>query len=233
MATGFNPFTTLASGVGGLASGLFTDASAPYTEASKQFQNYGKLGASTQSPFYYAGTNALGGLSDYLNQIRGSTGSYQQWLNQMQNPTEFINNMMGQYQESPWAHYQQQQAMRAGQAMGSAGGLTGSTPLMQFAQQNARDISSQDMNQWLQHVLGINSQYGAGEAGLSGTYGQGIQNLTGMGSSAANALTNLYGDLGKSMAEASYGEQAGKNQNKSDLWGGLFNTGLGLASMFL
>ena len=95
---------------------------------------------------------------------------------------------MGQYQQSPWARYQQQQAMRMANNMGSATGLTGSTPLQLQAQQNAANISSQDMNNWLQNVLGINTQYG-----------QGQQNLMAGGQGAANALTSLYGDMGERM----------------------------------
>jgi len=58
--------------------------------------------------------------------------------------------------------------MRAANNIGSATGMTGSTPMMQQAQQNAQNISSGDMQNWLSQVLGINNQYGQGEAGLMG-----------------------------------------------------------------
>jgi hypothetical protein len=105
--------------------------------------------------------------------------------------------------------------------MGSANGLTGSTPLTQFAQQNARDISSQDMNGWLQHVLGINTQYGSG-----------LQNEINSGQNAANSLSKLYSDFGGNLAASKYGSQAAHNKDKVDKWGGLFRMGEGAAKAY-
>lgn len=197
-------FGNLLSGAGGILGGLFGDSGAPYDAAMKQYQNFINQAKGVQNPFYNAGTNAIPG--------------YQNWVNSMSNPSGFINNLMGQYQQSPWAKYQQQQAMRAGTNAASAGGTIGSTPFAQQMQQNATNISSQDMNQWLQNVLGINTQYGAG-----------MGNLMGMGANSANALTSLFGDYGKSMGEAAYGKEAGKNQD----WGNLIGGGLSLLSSFL
>src|SRR5262245_21194960 len=115
----------------------------------------------------------------------------------MQDPSGFINNLMGKYQESPYAKYEQQQGLRAAQNMGSASGLSGSTPLMQFAQQQAQNISSQDMSQWLQNVWGVNTQYGQGQFGMMG---QGMQ--------AGNALTELMQNYMNNQAGLAYGKDA-------------------------
>jgi hypothetical protein len=192
------------SGLGGILGGLFGNSGAPYDAAMNQYQQYGNRAQGAQNPFLQAG--------------QGAIGNYQNWLQGQQNPSQFLNNLMGQYQESPWAKYQQQQAMRTANNMGSATGLTGSTPLQLQAQQNASNISSQDMNNWLQNVLGINTQYG-----------QGQQNLMGGGQGAANALTSLYSDMGKKMGEAAYGQEAG---NQNDMWN-LIGGGLQLGSMFV
>jgi len=192
------------SGLGGLLGGLFGDSGAPYEDAMKQYREWAGKAENVQNPFLNAGTGAI--------------GKYQDWLKGMQDPSKFINNMMGQYQESPWAKYQQQQAVRAGQNAASASGLTGSTPFAQQLQQNASNISSQDMNQWLQNVLGINTQYG-----------QGQNNLMGYGANAANALTKMYGDMGQQMGEAAYGQKAGENSDFMNMLGG----GIQLAGMFL
>jgi len=186
----FNPFHIF---------GLGSDK--PYQDAMNQYQDWANKSEGAQQPWYNAG--------------KGAIGDYQNWLNSQKNPSEFINNLMGNYQESPYAHYQQQQAMRAGQNAASASGLTGSTPLMQQLQQNAQNISSQDMNQWLQNVLGINTQYG-----------QGQQNLMTGGQNAANALTNMYNTMGQRMGEAAYGKEAGRQQ---DVWNMIGN----IAGMFL
>lgn len=207
--SGFNP-QMMASGMGGLGtllSGLFGDSGAPYGAAMDQYQQWANKSQQAQQPFYNAGAGAI--------------PQYQNWLQSMQDPSQFINNLMGQYQASPYSQYLQQQSMRAGNNAASASGLTGSTPFAQQMQQNAGNIASQDMNQWLQNVLGINTQYGAGQAGLMGT-----------GANAANSLTNMYGQMGQQMGNMAYGKEAGE---QNDFWntigGGLQLAGT--AAMFL
>lgn len=191
-----NDPNVLAGGLGSLFGGLFGDSGAPYNKAMEQYQQWGNKAEGTQQP--------------YLNAGQGAIPQYQQWLQGQKNPTEFINNAMGQYKESPYAHFLQQQAMNAGQNAASASGLTGSTPLFQQLQQNAGNISSQDQNQWLQHVLGINTQYG-----------QGQQNLMQGGQNAANALSNMYGQMGQNMGQGAYGQEAGRQQDRNNIFGGL------------
>lgn len=178
------------SGLGGFLGGLFGHSGKPYDKAMEQYKQYAQQAQATQQPFYDAGTGAI--------------GEYQNWLNSQKDPSKFINDQMSQYQESPYAQYMQQQSMNAGQNAASASGLMGSTPLMQQLQQNAGNIASQDQNQWLQNVLGINSQYG-----------QGQQNLMSGGQNSANSLTNMLNQMGNNMGQAAYGQQAGRNQ---DFW---------------
>lgn len=192
------------SGLGGLFGGLFGDSGKPYDKAMDQYQQYGKQAANTQQPYMQAG--------------QGAIGDYQKWLQGQSDPSGFINNLMGQYQESPYAQYLQQQAMNAGQNAASASGLMGSTPMMLQMQQNAGNIASQDQNQWLQNVLGINKQYGQGENSLM----QGGQN-------SANSLTNLYNQMGQQMGQGAYGTEAGKQQDFWNTIGG----GLGILGSFL
>jgi hypothetical protein len=187
------------SGLGGVLGGLFGDSGKPYDKAMEQYQNYFNQGKQTQQPFYDAGTQGIKG--------------YQDWLNQQKNPTEFINKMMGDYQESPYAHQLQQQAMNAGNNAASASGMMGSSALMQQQQQNAGTIANQDMNQWLQNVLGINTQYG-----------QGQNNLMNTGQTSANALTDMMNNMGKNMGEQSYNKEAAKQNN-------FWNTAGGVGSM--
>ncbi|MDP4145633.1 MAG: hypothetical protein Q8936_14295 [Bacillota bacterium] len=191
---GFN--TQFGAGLSNLFGGLFSDASAPYKKATNEYEDYLNRAQQPQNPFFNAGKQAL--------------PQYQDWLKKMQNPSGFINNLMGQYQESPSAHFQQQQGIRAAQNLGSASGLTGSTPLQMQAQQNAQNISSGDMNQWLQNVLGINTQYGAGQQGL-----------VNQGQSAANILSQLLSNAGGDLAGLAYGREQGKQQNQGNIISGL------------
>lgn len=186
------------SGLGGFLGGLFGHSDKPYDKAMEQYQKYMQMGQQTQQP--------------YLNAGQDSIVNYQNWLQNQQNPSQFINNQMENYQESPWAQNMQQQSINAGQNAASASGLMGSTPLMQALQQNAGTIASQDQNNWLQKILGINSQYGQGQNNL----------MTG-GKNAANALATLYNQMGQQMGEAAYGKEAGKNQDFWNTIGGGLN----------
>lgn len=196
------------SALQGIASGLMGNSGAPFEAGEDQLNQYYNQAQQAQNPFYQMGTGAIPG--------------YQQWVQGMQDPSGWINKQMGNYQQSPWAQYQTQQAMRAAQNMGSASGMTGSTPLMQFAQQQAAGIGSQDMQNWLQNVLGINTMYG-----------QGMQNQVQGGQNAANSLTNLASNMGNNMAQMEIGRTMGENKDQNDLWGGLINAGGTIASMFL
>lgn len=179
-------------GAGGIARGLGFGRQDPYKDAMKEYERWMQRGQNAQDPFYNAGKDAIGG--------------YKDWLGGMKDPSAFINKMMGDYHESPMAHNLQNQAMRGAQNMGSASGMTGSTPLMQFAQKNAGDISSQDQNQWLQNVLGINSEYG-----------QGMGNMMGMGQHSADQLSNMYQNMGGRMGEARYGRGQQMNNNSDQM----------------
>ncbi len=184
------------SGLGSMLGGLFGHSEKPYDRAMEQYEKYGNLARQQQQPYMQAGQQAI--------------PQYQSWLQGQQDPSSFMNNLMQNYQESPYTNYLQQQAMRAGQNSASADGTMGSSPMMLQQQQNAANISQQGMNDWLKNVLGINTQYG-----------QGQQNLMQGGQNAANNLSQLYSNLGGQMGEAAYGSEAGRQQNTRDMWGGL------------
>jgi len=184
------------SGIGGIIGGLFCNSGSPYDKAMEQYQQWMNRAQGTQQP--------------YLNAGQGAIGDYQTWLQGQKDPSGFINNLMGKYQESPHARYLQQQSMNAAQNAASASGLSGSTPLIDYMQQNAANIASGDQNQWLQNVFGINTQYG-----------QGQQNLMNGGQNAANALSGMYNNMGNKMGEAAYGRQAGRKQDFWNTIGGI------------
>lgn len=195
----------LGGGIGQFLSGMFGNSGAPFDQAMNQYNQFNQNAQNAQNPFINMGHQAI--------------GQYQDWLNGQKDPSGFINKMMGNYQESPYAKYEQQQGLRAAQNMGSAGGMggSGSTSLMNYAQQNAQNISSKDMNQWLQNVLGINTQYG-----------QGLNNEIGYGQNSANNMTNFYNNMAGKMGDAAYGKQAGENQDFNNMLGG----GLGIIGSF-
>lgn len=186
----------LGAGLGGILQGIFGNSGKPYEQAGKAYLPFYNKAQGYQNPFYNAGTGAI--------------PQYQDWLKKMADPSGFINNLMGGYKESPFARYQQEQSVRAGTNAASASGLTGSTPFAQQLQQNASNISGQDMNQWLQNVLGVNTQYGAGLGGLM----QGGQH-------AGDILSQLASNAGEYMGGVGYGKEAGQQQDRNSLWGGI------------
>lgn len=197
----------LFSSIGSTIGGLFGGGGDPYKDAMKQYKMYADKAAGYQNPFYQSGVNSI--------------PQYEDWLKGMSDPSQFINNLMGGYSESPYSQYQQQQSMRAAQNMGSANGLSGSTPMMLQAQQNAQDISSKDMDQWLQNVLGVNTQYG-----------QGLNTNINRGQQSANQLSNIYSNLGNQMGGAKYGQGMANQSKFSDLISGLLGlTAAGAGSM--
>src|SRR5579859_3319784 len=180
----------LGGGLSGLFGGLFGGGD-PYKDAMKQYENYANKAANYQNTFYQAG--------------KGAIGDYQNYLQGMSDPSEFLNNLMSNYQESPYNQYLQQQSNRAGTNAASASGLIGSTPFQLQQQQNAANIAQGGMNDWLQNALGINNSYGSG-----------LQNLLGMGQGAGNQLSNIFSNLGNQMGEGAYGSREAKNQQLSD-----------------
>lgn len=186
------------AGLSSFFGGLFGNSGAPYEDAMKQYREWASKAEGVQNPYLEAGQRGM--------------GNFENWLGGMKDPSQFINHLMSGYQTSPYAKFQMQQGQNAANNAASASGMMGSTPYMQASQDYARNISSQDMNQWLQNVLGVNTEYGAGQSALM-RGGQG----------AANALTGLYGDMGRQMGEAAYGREAGRNQDRNNMWGGLFD----------
>lgn len=191
-------------GLGSMLGGLFGHSERPYDKAMEQYEKYGNLARQQQQPYMQAGQQAI--------------PQYQSWLQGQQDPSGFINNLMQNYQESPYTNYLQQQAMRAGQNSASANGMLGSSPMMLQQQQNAANISQQGMNDWLSNVLGINTQYG-----------QGQQYLMQGGQGAANNLSQLYSNLGNQMGEQSYNREGNK---QNSFWNALGGVGSMIGSFF-
>lgn len=184
-------------GLGSFLGGLFGHSDRPYRNAMDEYNKWMQKGEGALNPFLQAG--------------QGAIGDYQNWLKGMQDPSGFINNLMGNYQESPYTHYMQQQAQRAGMNAGSANGLAGSSALAQQMQQNAGNIAQQGMNDWLNNVLGINQMYGQGQG-----------NLMAGGQNAANSLANMFQNAGDWMGQGAYGQQAGKNADFNNMLSGGF-----------
>lgn len=192
-------------GMGGLGSslaqlfgGLSGNSGKPYQKAMQQYGQYFNPAIAGFQPYQQAGQAAL--------------NPFSQALHQMQDPTAYMKNIMASYQQSPFAKQQQQEAMQAANNFGSASGLLGSSALQNAAQQNAANISNQDMQQYFQNAMGINNSYLGG-----------LQNLISGGQGAAGGQAGLYSNLGQLMGEGAFGKQMGQQQDRSNIFGGLFS----------
>ncbi len=203
MQSGSNPYAMFGAGqgsvngLGALLSSLFGNSSAPYQAGMNQMQGGMNQMQQWEQPWMQNGQQAM--------------GNYNNMLGSMSNPSQFINNLMQNYQQSPNATYQMAQGQRANNNAAAASGMLGSTPFQQQSQQTAQGISSADMNQWLQNALGVNSQ------ALQG-YGNEMQ----MGQNATNSLLNQYGQYNTNMGQLAYGQANAQNQNMGQgIMGGL------------
>jgi len=192
-------------GLSSLLSGLFTDPSKAYGQAQNAY-----------TPYIQA---AYGGLQPYQQLGQQAMAPYQQALGQMSNPGQFLNSLMSQYQPSQYSQYLQDQVGKAGVNAASASGLIGSTPFLQQQQQNAGNIASGDMQNWLSQALGLNTQYLGGLSGLINT-----------GLSGSQDLANVFMKGGGDMAGLAYGKEAGDQSRTGNLFGGAGNVIGGLLS---
>lgn len=74
-----------------------------------------------------------------------------------QSPTDYYNQIMGGYHESPQAKYEQEAAMRGANFGASASGMQGSGAFEKALQQNAADISANDQQRFYGNVMGANT----------------------------------------------------------------------------
>lgn len=195
------------AGLGSLLGGLFNDYEAPFEEAGKAARPWFDRAANEFEPYSQFGQRGMGRFED--------------WLSGMKDPTSFINNLMGKYQESPWSRFSKDQAMRASTNAASASGTIGSTPFANEVAQNAAGISSQDMQNWLAQVLGINSQYG-----------QGWQNAINTGTNANAGRANIFSNRGNMEGYLAGGKAGARNNRWNDIFGGLGNIAGGAADAY-
>lgn len=168
--------------------------------------------------------------SEYLNQIPGQVHDIydpyvkqgQDAYNQLnpiygrmgQDPTAFLEQMMKGYAPSRGYQLKRDEALRAAGNTAAAGGMRGSMSDITGQERLASSLMGQDMQQWLNNVMGIQDR-GTG----------GLQNFYNNGFNASNAMAgDLTNALGSSASNA-YQGQRNRNQGWSDLLGGALGLG--------
>lgn len=175
-----------------------------------------------------------GGVEDY-NTYRGDVAGEGQELDQYGNPadwfyktlgmspTDFYNQTMQGYEESPDAKYEQEMAMRAANQGSSASGMLGSGAYFKGLQQNAADISNRDRERYYGNVrTAMNDQFGFlnNFQGQKRDYLNRMNGLAGYGMQSADRMGQYAIDAAKAQAEAEMAAAQGNN----DFLGGIGNS---------
>lgn len=186
------------------------------------------------SSIFGGGDNPAGSAMPYLNQVENTVKPYydpfiqqgQQAYNTMNpqlsqmtsNPTAFLDALMKNYQPSQGYQMKRDEMSRAAGNTAAAGGQRGS--MYDINQQARLDdvLMGEDMQQWLQNVMGIQN---TGLSGMSNLYNTGYD----ASKSLSGDLANVLGTKG----QLAFQGQRESNQQSND-W---MNAALSIAGMFL
>lgn len=202
----------LASGLGGIASGLFGmnggGGKNPY-DAASGFMN--QIPGAT-NPYYQPYAQAG---SDAMHQLQG------QYSNLINDPSAMFNKIASGYQQSPGLKWQMGQGMNAANNAAAAGGMLGSPQHQQQAATMSEGLANQDYWNYMQNALGSSqNQYGLGLQGLQGLNNQGFQ--------ANDQMARIMADMLSGQGQMAFAGQAAQNQQRGSSMGDLFG---GLSSL--
>lgn len=173
------------------------------------------------SNLFSGGKNPAESAMPYLNQIPGMEKQYYEpyiqhgneaygnlnpaLTEQTTHPAEFLENLLQKYQPSRAYQLARDETQRAAGNSAAAAGMRGSINDITNQTRLTDSLLGEDMQQWLQNVLGLQTR---GEAGLQNTFNTGF-----------NATQGLTGDLSNvlgTQAGLAFQGQANQNQSRSD-----------------
>jgi hypothetical protein len=192
--------------------GLFSFLSGgrnPAKDAMPYLNQIPGVGKQYYNPFIEQGRQASEQLSPLYNQMTN-------------NPSDYLNQLMGKYEPSAGYQYRQGQLNKAAGNTAAQGGFAGTENDVMGRSELINKLMGGDMQEFLQNVLGIQ---GAGMQGLQGREERGYN-------ASANLADYLGGNLGQQAGLAFQGT-AQKNQNQNALFGQLMQAmGVGAGSYF-
>ena len=141
----------------------------------------------------------------YINAGNQALPGYQQMIEEMmKNPQDIINRLGSGYKESPGFQFRKNQALTGIGNAAAAGGMAGSPEHQQQAGQLAENLSSEDYEKYMNHVL---QMLGGGVTGEEGLVKQGY----GASNDLATSLAQILGQK----AQYGFAGQAGQNTDKA------------------
>lgn len=170
---------------------------------------------------------ALGFLQPFQQAGTGALGQFQQQLGQMQDPTQFLNQLLQGFAPSQEQQQQTQASLTAAQNALQSQGLGGSGVGARALGEIGQQAQGAGQQQFLQNVLGIQGQ----EMG-------GLQNLMGLGAGAGQQAANLafgtgqglaggFGNIGKAQLGADISGASGLSNLLGSIGGVLGGTDIG------
>lgn len=190
---------TLSALIGGgtslLGSMFGDDYSGPSPEEMLQ-QAYG-MGKETFDPYIQRGFGAQDKLSEQYGRMS-------------QSPMDFLNQIISGYSPSEGYKFKEKNALNAARNSAAAGGISGTYNDQLGQAEMVSGLLGQDMQQWLQNVLGIQG------AGLSG-----LENEAGRGFGASQSLADLLGNVSGSQAGLAYNRQQADQDRRGNMMGQL------------
>lgn len=179
---------------------------------------------------WFGGNNPANEANKYLGQIPGAVSPYynpyinqgqtanknlmEQFQKLLSNPGDLYSELGKGFKESPGYQFKLREALGAGTNAAAAGGMAGSLAHREAANKTAYDISDQEFENYINHVLGL--------------YGTGLQGEQGLGEQGFKASLGLGDILGSNLAQQgnyAYQGQAADNANKANFWNNLISGG--------
>lgn len=190
------------------------------------------------SDFFKGGKNPADAAMPYLNQIPGmEKGYYDPYIsrgnqagdvltpqfNQMtKDPSAFLEGIMKNYEPSRGFQLKRDEMLKAAGNTAAAGGMRGSLGDISNESRISDVLMGDDMQQWLQNVLGIQKE---GTEGLGHQFDNGFDATKGL----TGDLSNVLG----TQAGLAFQGQTNQNQSRNDLLSGLVKALGGIAGFGL
>lgn len=176
---------------------MFSGGSNPADAAMPYLNKVEPLERENYSPYINRGNDAASNLSPQFEQMT-------------KDPAAFLEMLMGSYEPSKGYGLRRDEALRSAGNSAAAGGMRGSINDINNEAHITDSLLSDDMQQWLQNVLGIQGTGMSGESHFADEGYDATKNMT-------SDLSNLFG----TQSQLAFQGAANQNKTSSDMMSGL------------
>lgn len=187
--------------------GIFGHPGNPSKEANKYLNQVPGQLHPYYDPYVEAGRQALPTLQEQFSSL-------------LNNPSDLLSSIGGNFQQSPGYQWNLDQAMQAQNNAAAAGGYVGTPQHQQQAATVASGLANQDYYNYIDRAM---QNYMTGLEGTSG--------INQMGYGAGADLSQMLSSLLMNQGQLAYENQAAKNRKDESTWSGIGGALGGIASM--